>query len=269
MPLALITGASSGIGQAAAVELGRRGYHLVVAGRSKQRTERTITSVENEGGTAEYLSIDLASLDAARDAARRFEETERTIDVLINNAGVGATRGVSADGFEIHFAVNHLGHFMFTPHLRRTFRPGTRIVQVTSSVHFRATALDFDRVHGKSRSFYGIDEYAVSKLANVLYVREMARRQPDWHTYAVHPGLTNTGIIPWYARPLIRRRLLSPEQGAETVVWCATSGDVGDQSGLYYERRQVAPPSALAQDDNLARELWKRSERWCGVAPLH
>ncbi|MEA1902276.1 MAG: SDR family NAD(P)-dependent oxidoreductase [Actinomycetota bacterium] len=269
MPLALVTGASSGIGRATAVELARKGFHIVASGRSEERMAQTLETIAAEGGTAEFLHLDLASLDSAREAARVFEKTGRTLDVLVNNAGIGATRGVTADGFEIHFGVNHLGHFMLTHHLRRTFRPGTRIVQVTSSVHFRAEGIDFDRLQRKSRSFYGLREYAVSKLANVLFVREMARMQPDWRIYAVHPGLTYTNILPPYARPFMRRRLLTPEQGADTVIWCATSSDVADESGMYYARRKAEPPSPAAQDDDLARELWKRSEIWCGVAPQH
>lgn len=267
MSIALVTGASSGIGRATACELARRGFHIVAAGRSEKRTQAVLGDIEAAGGTAEYLHLDLGSLDSSRRAARAFEESGRRLDVLVNNAGIGATRGVTEDGFEIHFGVNHLGHFMLTHHLRRTFRPGTRIVQVTSSVHFRAEGIDFDRVRQKSRSFYGLEEYAVSKLANVLFVAEMARMQPDWRLYAVHPGLTNTRIIPAYARPFMRRRLLSPEQGADTVVWCATSEEVTGESGLYYAKRRARSPSDPAQDESLARELWKRSEIWCGVAP--
>lgn len=265
----LVTGASSGIGRATALALGRAGLHVVAAGRSETRAGETVDQIIGAGGSAEFLQLDLSSLASCRDAARRFEQTGRTLDILVNNAGVGATRGISADGFEIHFAVNHLGHFMLTHHLRRTFRPGTRIVQVTSSVHFRATGIDFEALQERSRSFYGLGEYAVSKLANVLFVREMAKRQPDWRLYAVHPGLTNTGIIPWYARGLMRRNLATPEQGAETIVWCAISSEVADESGLYYARRSTETPSEVAQDEDLARELWKRSEQWCGVAPLH
>jgi retinol dehydrogenase 12 len=227
-----------------------------------------IESIREAGGSAGFLHLDLASLDSARDAAHTFEAMGQNLDVLVNNAGVGATRGITADGFEVNFAVNHLGHFMFTHHLRSTFRPGTRIVQVASSVHFRANGIDFVRLQRRSRSFYGIDEYGVSKLANVLFVRELARRQPDWSTYAVHPGMTNTNIIPWYVRPFMRRSLLTPEQGAETVIWCATSDDVTDESGLYYSNKLARPPSAAAQDNDLARELWERSELWCGVVPL-
>lgn len=269
MSIALVTGASSGIGRATAAELARRGFHVVAAGRSERRTQAAIDEIGSEGGSVEYLHLDLASLDSVRQAARGFEESDRMLDVLVNNAGIGATRGVTEDGFEIHFGVNHLGHFMLTHHLRRTFRPRTRIVQVTSSVHFRAEGIDFDRLQEKSRSFYGLKEYAVSKLANVLFVAEMARMQPDWNLYAVHPGLTDTGIIPGYAKPFMRRRLLTPAQGAETVLWCATSDEVADESGLYYARRRARTPSEVARDEVLARDLWRRSEIWCDVAPLH
>lgn len=223
--------------------------------------------IESEGGSAEFLHLDLASLKSARSAARSFEDTDRALDVLVNNAGVGATRGTTQDGFEIQFGVNHLGHFMLTHYLRRAFRPGTRIVSVTSSVHFRVDSIDFDRLQRRTRSLYGLDEYAVSKLANILFVNELARRQPDWHTYAVHPGLTNTNIIPWYVRPFMQRRLLTPEQGAETVIWCATSDEVAGDSGLYYSHKTAREPSPAAQDTELARHLWERSERWCEVAP--
>ncbi len=261
----MVTGASSGIGRVVAIDLARRGHHVVAAGRSQQRTQPTVDEIVTQGGTAEFLHLDLASLASARAAANSFEATGRTIDVLVNNAGVGATRGLTNDGFEIHFGTNHLGHFMFTHHLSRTFRTGTRIVQVSSEVHRRAQGIDFSRMRKKARTFYGLGEYAVSKLANVLFVREMARRQRDWRLYAVHPGLTDTNIIPKIAKPLIKRSLISPEQGADTVVWCAVSEGVAEDSGLYYTSREVVVPSVEARDNQLADQLWRHSENWCGV----
>lgn len=268
METVMVTGPSSGIGLATVVEMGRRGYHVVAAGRSEERTAPVLARVKEEGGSAEFLHLDLASLDSARDAARAFEEKGRPLDILINNAGVGGVKGKTADGFEHHFGVNHLGHFMLTHHLRRTFRPGTRIVVVSSEVHRRADGIDFDRVRRKTKSIGGWTEYGVSKLANILFARRLAQLQPDWRTYSLHPGVVDTNIFPSGSRVLFRNRL-TPEQGAVTSVWCATSPEVADQSGLYYSRQAVREPSAAAQDDDLADELWRRSEQWCSVAPLH
>lgn len=230
-----------------------------------------VGKIHSEGGSAEFLELDLASLTSCLQAARRFIESERAIDVLVNNAGVGGTRGVTADGFEINFGVNHLGHFMLTRGLEPAFDQGTRIVQVSSAAHFRADGVDFERVEGKTRSLFGWREYAVSKLANMLFVKELARRRPHLRTYGVHPGMTDTNIFPALLKPFLRGRLFTPEQGAETVIWCSTSKDISEQSGLYYRRKESRPASEVAQDEALAAELWERSERWCleaGLEPL-
>lgn len=261
----MITGVSSGIGKATAIALARLGYHVVAAGRSEERTMPVVEQMRAEARSAEYLHLDLASLDSARNAAHEFVDSGRTLDVLVNNAGVGGVRGTTMDGFEIHFGVNHLGPFMLTHHLGPTFRPGTRIVVVSSEVHRRADRIDWDRVQAKSRSIAGFSEYGVSKLANILFARRLAQLQPEWRTYSLHPGVVDTNIFPAMTGLLFRNRL-SPEEGADTSVWCATAPELSDQSGLYYSRRKVWEPSATAQDDDLARELWARSERWCGVA---
>lgn len=267
MSVAMVTGPNSGIGLVIARTLAEQGYHVVAAGRSEERVSPVVSEIKQSGGSAEFLHLDLASLDSAKTAAKTFEDSGRRLDVLVSNAGIGVNRrGLTEDGFEAHFGINHLGHFMLTHHLRRTFRPGTRIVQLASAVHYRAEGIDFERLLRKS-SFAGLNEYAVSKLANVLFVREMARRQPDWRAYAVHPGLVDTKLIPGVVRFFYKKRILSPEQGADTPLWCATSDDVSDESGNYYSKRKVRTPSSAALDDDLARELWKRSEIWCGVAP--
>ncbi len=248
------------------MELSRRGFHVVAAGRSGERTLPVVDEVLSAGGSAEFLPLDLASLDSCREAARAFASTGRPLDVLVNNAGVGWPGGVTADGFEIQFGVNHLGHFMLTHHLRSTCRPGTRVIVVSSEAHRRASGIDFDRVQRRTRPLGGFAAYSVSKLANILFARRLAELQPDWRVYSVHPGLADTNIFPSWARPLFRNRR-TPEEAAETAVWCATAEEVGDQSGLYYSRRKVREPSAAAQDDGLTEELWRRSERWCRIAP--
>lgn len=265
MRIAMITGISSGIGKATALDLGQQGFHVVGAGRSRERTMPVVEEIQSNGGSAEFLELDLASLRSCRNSAETFVESKRTIDVLVNNAGVGGTRGVTADGFEITFGVNHLGHFMLTRGLEPALEQGTRIVQVTSAAHFNADGIDFERVEGKTRSLFGWKEYAVSKLANMLFVKELARRRPRLRAYGVHPGLTDTNIFPALLKPFMRGRMFTPEQGAETVIWCASSEDVAGESGLYYRRRESRPASKVAQDEALAAELWERSERWCRI----
>jgi retinol dehydrogenase-12 len=265
MKTTMITGATSGIGRATALELSRRGHHIVVAGRSRDRGEALVSEIEASGGTAESLQMDLGSLDSVRQAAGDFTNRGRVIDTMVNNAGVGLAKGLTADGFEKHFGINHLGHFLLNNLLQPVFGPGTRIVTVASAAHKRVNGINFDRLTQKGRSIYRLDEYAVSKLANILYTAELARRRSEWNTYAVHPGLVNTKILPGWLRIVRGARMLSPEQGAATTVFCATDPQLGGESGHYYARGARAQPSPAAQDPDLAAELWERSEQWCGI----
>ncbi len=266
MATVLITGPSSGIGKAAALALGGEGHHILAAGRSEQRTLPVVDAIRSSGGVAEFLHLDLTSLDSARRAAEKVVKAGYTVDVLINNAGVGGVRGLTEDGFELNFGVNHLGHFMFTHHLHPSFRSGTRVVQVASAAHYSAPGVDFDRLRQRTQSLFGLKEYAVSKLCNILFARELARRHPELHTYSLHPGMVDTNIFPRGAKWLLRSRLITPEEGADTVIWCATSSEVADQTGLYYTNREVTAPSLMARDEDLARVLWEYSVEWCGVA---
>lgn len=264
MKIVMVTGPSSGIGLATALELGARGFHVVAAGRSEERCVEAVEAIERSGGSAEFLHVDLASLDSCVTAARTFAASSRPLDVLINNAGVGATRGMTEDGFEIHFGVNHLGHFMLTHHLSGAFHPGTRIVVVSSEMHRHADSIDFDRVRKRTRSIGGWTEYSVSKLANILFAHRLAKLQPEWRTYSLHPGVADTNIFPSAVKPFFRNKK-PPLEAAKTSIWCATSDEVADQTGRYYSRMALREPSAPARDDELARELWERSEQWCGI----
>ncbi|MGF1616322.1 MAG: SDR family NAD(P)-dependent oxidoreductase [Acidimicrobiia bacterium] len=265
MQTTFITGATSGIGRALALELSRQGHHIVVAGRSRDRGSSLVSQLEGLGGSGSFLQLDLGSFESVRRAAREFRDRGVTIDVMVNNAGVGLAKGLSEDGFEKHFAINHLGHFLLNHELQAAYREGTRVITVASAVHKRVDGIDFERVTRKGRSLFRLDEYAVSKLANVLYTTELARRNTEWDTYAVHPGLVNTKILPGWLRLLRSARLLTPEQGATTGVYCATDPDLDGESGHYYARGARAEPSSAAQDPELAAELWARSEQWCGI----
>ncbi len=261
----MVTGPSSGIGRATAIELARRGFHVVAAGRSEERTAPVVSQIQSEGGSAEFLHVDLASLDSAERAGRAFAGSGRELDVLVNNAGVGGVRGVTQDGFEIHFGVNHLGHFMLTNHLRPTFRPGTRVVVVSSEAHRRAGGIDFERARAKSTLMAAFADYSVSKLANILFARSLARLEPELNAYSLHPGVVDTNIFPAMSGIFFRNRL-TPEEGARTSVWCATSQDVSSQSGLYYSKQRIREPSSVALDDGLAERLWEYSAASCGTA---
>ncbi len=266
MKTAVVTGASRGIGRAVALGLASEGHHIVAAGRPGKRLDETAADIEEGGGTVAIFELNLASLASTRSAARAIGDTVKTVDVLVNCAGVGpTTRGLTEDGFEIHFGVNHLGHFSLTHHLTPLFRPGSRVVQVTSALH-EVGDLDFSRLQQKTRTPTGVAEYSVSKLANILFSRELARRRPEWRSYAVHPGFTDTEMVPWYVKPFVARRLITTAQASETVIWCATSPDVEDDSGEYYARMSKGEASDAAQDDELAAELWERSEVWSGAA---
>lgn len=269
METVLITGPTSGIGRATADSLATSGLHIVAAGRSEERTNAVVDAIVAAGGSAETLLLDLSSLDSVRRAATEFERRGRTVDILINNAGISFARGTTVDGFEVNFGVNHLGPFLLTHLLRRSFRPGTRIVTLSSAFHHRTNNLDFAKLTKQSRSLLGLRDYAVSKLANVLFVAEMARRQPDWRTYAVHPGFVNTNIIPTWLYPFVRNSLLTPEDGARTTLFCATSASVAEESGGYYANSAPATPSDLALDDALAGQLWDLSEQWCEVGSVN
>ena len=200
-----------------------------------------------------------------------FLGRDEPLHVLVNNAGVGGQRGLTADGFELHFGVNHLGHYALTLLLldRLTASgPDARIVNVSSAAHYGANGIDFDALRRRTPSFTGQREYAVSKLCNVLFTQELTRRAGSGlSAYALHPGVVASDIwrrLPRLVRPLITARMLTTEQGAVTSVYCATSPAVGGDSGLYYDKCAARPPSAAATPE-LAGLLWKHSAEWTGL----
>ncbi|MDH3262120.1 MAG: SDR family oxidoreductase [Acidimicrobiia bacterium] len=268
----IVTGSNTGLGRVTAVELARRGSHVILASRSEERTTPIVEEIGRQVGhdRVEFLALDLSSLASVKSAADTFLADGRPLHLLVNNAGLAGRRGMTADGFELTFGVNYLGHYLLTRLLmnRMVASAPARIVHVASSVHHRARHIDWERLR-KPRLVPGRSEYAVSKLANILFNRELARRLTGTGvtTYAAHPGLAATDIyrvVPPPIRRLVTRSMPTPENAARTQVWCATAPELWEESGRYYADRRQKDPSPAALDTGLAAELWTRSEAWVG-----
>jgi retinol dehydrogenase 12 len=269
----LVTGANAGIGYATAQDLARRGGRVYLACRSRQKGEAAATAIAAEAGSdqVQVLRLDLADLGSVRQCAAEFLALGEPLHVLINNAGVGGARGRTADGFEVHFGINHLGHFALTQALLPLLRESApaRIVLVASDAHYQAKGINFEALRNRTKGITGLPEYAVSKLCNVLYAAELGRRLAGTGvtTYSLHPGVVASEIwrrVPWPARQLMTRRMLTIEQGARTSLYCATSDDVAQASGKYYDNCREAEPSKFVTPE-LAARLWEYSE--AAIAP--
>ena len=269
----LITGGNSGIGKATATALARAGAAVVITARDATRGREAVTDIARDAGngSVEVRNLDLARLSTVRSFAEGFLADHPRLDVLILNAGLtAAKRQVTDDGFELLFQVNHLGHFLLTRLLqdRLVASAPARVVVVASSSHRQAGPLDFDDLQSE-RNFLGLRAYARSKLANILFARELARRLDGTGVTvnALHPGTVRTG---WGADgdagrlltvglTLARWWFLSPEQGADTAVYLAASPEVEGSTGGYYVKRRLRQPAPAARDDEAARRLWEVS----------
>jgi retinol dehydrogenase-12 len=267
--VALITGASTGIGRVTALELARKGAQVFLACRSRERTQSVIDEIRSArpGALAEWLPLELSDFDSVRSCAKLFLDRCLPLHLLVNNAGVAGARGLTASGFEWMYGVNHMGHFLLTQLLLERIRSSApaRIVTVASRAHRRVGGFDWGAVQRPTATLTGVREYCVSKLANVLFSAELGRRLEGSgvSTYSLHPGVVDSDIwrgLPRPLRALNRLRLVSSEEGARTSVHCAASETAGEETGLYYSEGRPAAPSTAGQSRTLAGELWRRSE---------
>jgi retinol dehydrogenase 12 len=269
----LVTGANTGIGRAAALELARRGCTVVLASRSAERNAEAADAIRRETGSraVHTLGLDLASFASVRAAAAAFLELDLPLHVLLNNAGLAAQPGLTEDGFERTFGVNHLGHFLLTQLLLDRVRASApaRIVHVSSAAHLQARGIDYGRVR-RPAGRTDFRAYSVSKLANVLFTAELARRLDGSgvDAYAVHPGVIASDIwrvLPGPLRGLATRFMRSVDEGARPLVALASDDDVGGVSGDYFANGRPARRNPLAEDADATRELWARSAAWTGA----
>jgi retinol dehydrogenase-12 len=267
----LLTGATDGIGRVAARELADRGARVVIVGRNRRKTERTVEEIVGATGNSDvdFMLADLSSQEAIRGLAREFRERYDRLDVLINNAGdFFIRRQESVDGIEMTFALNHLAYFLLTNLLLDLIinNAPARIINVSSAAHRRAE-IKLDDVEAEE-GYSGWQAYGESKLANVLFTYELARRLEGTGVTAnaLHPGFVatnlgadNFGFLGSLVRKIINLRGISPEKGAQTIVYLAASPEVQGVSGEYFVKQKPVETSPVTYDEALATALWEIS----------
>jgi retinol dehydrogenase 12 len=277
----VITGGTDGIGKAAAYGLALQGARLLVHGRDPDKGARAVAELKARSGNPaiEFLQADFSSLEEVRRLAAAITERAPRIDVLVNNAGsIYVKRALSKDGYEMTFAVNHLAPFLLTHLLVDALKAGgqSRIVTTASNAH-RSAKMAFDDLQ-ITRKYSPMRAYGVSKLANILFTRALAKRLQDTAVTAtcLHPGFVRTNfggnntadISPLFKAIflVVARFARTPEKGAETVIYLASSPEVQGANGGYYFNCNPIAPTKEAQDDGVAERLWQVSEQLVGIA---
>lgn len=272
----LITGGNEGIGLATAKRLAAKGAQIILACRDERKGINAAGAIGSKTGNNRVLVIpmDLANLGSVATAAEFILTEHPKIDVLINNAGVfSSTLQLTQDGYELQFGVNHLGHFLLTVLLMPALQcpqEGGRIINISSAAHYHGK-IDFDNLRGEkgASDYRGMEAYAQSKLANLLFTKELSRRFAGEITAnALHPGVVATRLANKNASTLVKTAwnmykpfARKPKKGADTSVYLSMSPEVRDVSGRYFDQCQcVKRPAPAALDEALARRLWSYSE---------
>jgi retinol dehydrogenase-12 len=269
----LVTGASRGIGRATVLGLAKLGANLSLLVRNREAGEKVVEEVRASGSKSrtDLFVADLSSLAEVRRVAKEYTGKHDRLDVLINNAGaINMDREVTADGFERTFATNHLAYFLITEQLLDVIKKSApaRIINVASEAH-RSAKLDFDDLMQKKRSYAGFNAYCNSKLANILFTKELSKRLEGANVTvnALHPGViasgfgrNNKGVFGFIMRNLAGPFLGSEESGARTSVYLASSPEVEGKTGLYWKSCKENEPTKDARDAAMATRLWKVSE---------
>jgi retinol dehydrogenase 12 len=268
----LLTGATRGIGRAAAIELAREGVEVALVGREAERVKAVAEAAKATGGGApvhEHVA-DLTLMADVRALAEEVDGRYEQIDVLANNAGaLFGSHGQTSEGFERTFALNHLAPFLLTNLLLNRLNGG-RVVTTASDAH-KTGRLDLDDLQSE-KSYAAMRVYGTSKLCNILFTRELAKRAPQLHANCFHPGVVRTGfgknengiwrVLTTLGGPFFR----SPQRGARSLVWLAVSEQATSLDGEYVVDEKVATPNAQARDETLAEGLWERSAELVGLS---
>lgn len=274
--ICMVTGATGGIGAVTAQALATQGATVVVVGRSKEKSVATVARIKERTGspTVEFMLADLSVQNEVRQLAEQFRSRYRHLDVLVNNAGaIFRKRQETVDGIEMTFALNHLSYFLLTNLLLNTIKASapSRIINVSSESQRRAK-MNFDDIQGRKK-YSAMNAYGQSKLANVLFTYELARRLEGSGVTVntLHPGFVATnlgenmeGIFGLFVR-LLHLFAISSEQGAQTSIYLATSPEVEDVTGQYFEKQKAVQSSKISYDKAIAKKLWQVSTELTGL----
>jgi NAD(P)-dependent dehydrogenase (short-subunit alcohol dehydrogenase family) len=273
----LVTGATAGIGKETAYGLAKLGARVVIVGRNEEKTKAVVEELKQRSGNADvhFLLADLSRMAEVRRLATEVLARYPTLHVLVNNAGaINLSRVVTSEGLELTFAMNHLGYFLLANLLLPALERGApaRIVNVASDAH-RGGKLDFDDLQSE-KGYSSFPAYARSKLMNILFSRELARRVKDRGitVNALHPGMVASnfmakpGLFGTLGHAFMRVFGISVEKGARTSIYLASSPEVEGVTGKYFAKCRERSPSRAAQDDEAARRLWDVSERLAGLS---
>ena len=277
----MVTGATSGIGEATALGLAKQGADVIVVGRNPRKGADTVSKIKSKTGNSsvKFMLADLSSQKDIHRLAEQFKSNYQRLDVLVNNAGGKfLSRQETVDGYEMTFALNHLAYFMLTNLLFVPLKASgkARIINVSSGAHSGCLKINFDDLQFK-KGYIGKKAYEHSKLANILFTYELARRLKGTGIIvnAVHPGgvitnfCKNNGWVSWakhVVAHLLARNLVGPTEGAKTSVYLATSPDVEGVSGRYFSNLKETHSSNASYDEDAARRLWDVSLELTGLS---
>ncbi|MCF6343540.1 MAG: SDR family oxidoreductase [Devosiaceae bacterium] len=271
----LITGATQGIGYETALGLAKKGAKIVITGRDEERTKTAMQNIISATGNQNisYMVADLSLIQNVTWLANNFIKNHRRLDILINNVGsMTGHRQITKDGFEKTWALNHLSYFLLTnellPMLKDSGKRGakSRIINVASTAHIKAE-LDLDDTLTNERPYNKWQAYGQSKLANIMFTYALATRLEGFNVTAncLHPGVVGTGFIAnigdleKFFAPLIKLFLISPKKGAKTSIYLASSKEIEDHSGVYFDKEKPIFSSDISYDETLQERLWERS----------
>ncbi len=269
----LITGGNTGIGKATAISLAAKGNTIILACRNEYKANEAIKEIKASSKNKEihYLKCDLASFKSIKNCAAEYRKQFRQLDILINNAGLITDKlQFTKDDFELQFGVNHLGHFLLTNQLIDLLNeaPEARIINVSSGAHYQGK-IDFSSFKGEQgpSKYDGKFAYRQSKLANILFTKELVKRHPNIWSFSLHPGIVKTEIAIKNGNKRLWRvlwKMLTPlkvdtARGAKTTVHLSTSNEVLSSNGKYFEKEKETVPCRLANDIELAKKLWEVS----------